>query len=443
MDTVHHAENSKKEHGTPNYRVGERRSGSGSIAEVIRRGSLNRSIACAAVATVMFLGYVVYARYWINYFQGPFELPQQTLISISDPAILEHYFLRVHVDGLYKIQERGAPDEKPRSQLHFSFAKVGNHALIVRHRRQPAGSTLVGSIEPFTPQIERFVRDLVAHNNVQEGEILPYILDITNFRADGHVALGLGAPFFLCLLLTLLRSIRYQMDVETHPLFSEAQQWGKGREVVAQIDRDLATDSRIRIATALIGRQWVLSREDPVISFRATDSTARILKLEELAWVYQLDQVVTTDHQETSRMRFVYLHDRNDRVMLIGCVNQTTATRLLDVICARAPGAVRGHDTEMLRRWRENREAFLADVDARIKEHAAQQAAPSPTPATVTVVIDLTQAVCRFCTQALLPAPVVICPECQAPHHAECWKENDERCTTFGCKVAHRSLGVV
>lgn len=41
---------------------------------------------------------------------------------------------------------------------------------------------------------------------------------------------------------------------------------------------------------------------------------------------------------------------------------------------------------------------------------------------------------CPFCQMPFKPgAKIEICPACQIPHHLECWRENGNKCTTYGC----------
>ena len=48
---------------------------------------------------------------------------------------------------------------------------------------------------------------------------------------------------------------------------------------------------------------------------------------------------------------------------------------------------------------------------------------------------------CPFCQSVIKPgAPIIVCPSCNIPHHKECWIENGNKCTTFGCKGTNRDL---
>lgn len=48
------------------------------------------------------------------------------------------------------------------------------------------------------------------------------------------------------------------------------------------------------------------------------------------------------------------------------------------------------------------------------------------------LITSLVGAVCRVCGARLSP-PVVACPRCEAPHHADCWDYNGG-CSTYGCR---------
>ena len=46
---------------------------------------------------------------------------------------------------------------------------------------------------------------------------------------------------------------------------------------------------------------------------------------------------------------------------------------------------------------------------------------------------DYTGKICPFCKTAFKPGDeIVVCSECDMPHHKDCWIEN-QGCTTFGC----------
>ena len=46
---------------------------------------------------------------------------------------------------------------------------------------------------------------------------------------------------------------------------------------------------------------------------------------------------------------------------------------------------------------------------------------------------DYTGKICPYCKTAFKPDDeIVVCSECDMPHHKDCWIEN-QGCTTFGC----------
>jgi hypothetical protein len=67
-------------------------------------------------------------------------------------------------------------------------------------------------------------------------------------------------------------------------------------------------------------------------------------------------------------------------------------------------------------------------------------------PATVAERIDapvrvtLARGRCPYCADPLASGGLVQCARCQAPHHAECWAENGDRCTIFGCEPTRRRI---
>ena len=49
--------------------------------------------------------------------------------------------------------------------------------------------------------------------------------------------------------------------------------------------------------------------------------------------------------------------------------------------------------------------------------------------------LDLIGKVCPYCQTTIKPGDrTTVCPRCKVPHHLECWQDNGNRCTTFGCR---------
>lgn len=48
---------------------------------------------------------------------------------------------------------------------------------------------------------------------------------------------------------------------------------------------------------------------------------------------------------------------------------------------------------------------------------------------------------CPFCQYTIKPVDdILVCPECNTPHHTECVQSNGGKCTTFGCKGEPKSI---
>ena len=55
---------------------------------------------------------------------------------------------------------------------------------------------------------------------------------------------------------------------------------------------------------------------------------------------------------------------------------------------------------------------------------------------------DYTGKICPYCKTAFKPDDeIVVCSECDMPHHKDCWIEN-QGCTTFGCLGTIKGLAM-
>lgn len=48
-------------------------------------------------------------------------------------------------------------------------------------------------------------------------------------------------------------------------------------------------------------------------------------------------------------------------------------------------------------------------------------------------VLHLGLARCPFCAQSVVAGNITVCHSCHTPHHAECWRQNEDRCCIFAC----------
>ena len=47
---------------------------------------------------------------------------------------------------------------------------------------------------------------------------------------------------------------------------------------------------------------------------------------------------------------------------------------------------------------------------------------------------DVVGRTCPYCRLPIKPSEQVsVCPQCRTPHHADCWTDNGNVCTTYGC----------
>lgn len=52
----------------------------------------------------------------------------------------------------------------------------------------------------------------------------------------------------------------------------------------------------------------------------------------------------------------------------------------------------------------------------------------------LTASVSVVGKVCPYCQTTIKPGEsLTVCPRCKAPHHRDCWQENGNKCTTFGC----------
>jgi hypothetical protein len=314
-------------------------------------------------------------------------------------------------------------------KTHYRVIRVAGRLMLVHcdgpapgGRWQPppeplASTRETGWLMSMPPDVDRFLAALVSSGRAPslDRPFVPVVLDRTASAFPVYLGLLVWMAMQVPLGRGLLRHWRRAGAPLTDPEVRLFVRWGNPGEIARALDADVSGDDALQLDGATrAGRGFVLQPGRLAFEVIATTELAKV-------------SVSAGADRSIARVRFTTIHDE----VLTATCDPDTALALVE---------------RARKEWK-----CRVMVEGGLKDDAESEDAPPRTPArqrypgqlvplhTVpsaseqVTVLNPESATCLYCGTALLPRPLVVCPRCQAPHHADCWNDNGGRCTTYGC----------
>lgn len=289
--------------------------------------------------------------YYVNFFRGPIPVDDAYLLQAakhSDSGLIAYVELADRPLLPTGWKELSLQDERVYSTTPYFYVAVDDKLLLVKTDPERDGHRLVGPLQGIHVKTDVEVRDaLVAAHPELKDRLLPIMLNgAAAFTVAGYVGLALFIPAFLLCGFNIARALWGLNFPPLHPIARTLARYGEPQQIAAQIDKEVAEGPATTIGPVTVTSLWLL---------RPTVFGLVACPLSEVVWAYHL--VFNGSH-----MAVVYLRNgRNFGVPLKAAV----VPQLLQEIYARIPWVERGCDNATLKRWRTQRQEFLADIERR------------------------------------------------------------------------------
>lgn len=398
-------------------------------------------------------------RYIYASLNGPYVMDRAAITGVQDPEILSNYFVRTPAGELLgtmftkvtvRKNKHSGRVESETTDACFVAVKLGEKMLLVKSKTENPGKMLTGYLVVMPGDVSRSLKGQLTKLNAGDAaqRFLPFMIDTMDHGSGAYGLLAFGLPLLVLGLWNVKKVIERSANPESHPFARRLAAIGVPSAVMAAMDLDLA-DHPGGTGPLKIGRRWILNP-----GYLDCDA----IHAHDILWVYKKVTQHYTNGVPTGKSFGIVIRGRGNTQIEVS-VSEAVQDVVLRAVAERFPWLIMGFSDELEALWKTKNSEFVEAVEARrracgdpdtataTKEAAhgsgpavpAAQAAQAPSAREVRsepVVLDPSEASCRYCSEKLMTRPMVVCPECQTPHHAECWTANASRCTVFGCKAS-------
>lgn len=255
------------------------------INSKIRRVSVFRMALAVAIFLIVVLALAANARYFLNFFKGPFDIPTAQLAAAPDAEALERYWVNLQAEevmetGIQEItvrKKRGVEQSRSVSASYY-VARIGERLLLVKVHEGEGKPPLklTGYLKPFSSTADRAFFDDPEVKNIRP-RFFPMMMDTDDFRSDGLIGLIVAAVFGIGALVFGWLALGRFRDPASHPVLKNMATWGKTEKIAASIE------SEVKGQVIKLGGYTFTSNFAIRDEFLAFD----VKRLDDLLWVYK------------------------------------------------------------------------------------------------------------------------------------------------------------
>jgi uncharacterized protein DUF6709 len=341
----------------------------GIVDQNIRRCNRNLLITGAFIVLAL-LGLAAFnARYFYNFFLGPFAVDGPELATTANPAAGAKYFVAIKGDEVIETgfqQVRKRVDKYTREvksetvTADYVALGVGGRLLLVKSQTGHTGTEFTGALVEVPEDINsRFISEVGRQRQEMRDAFLPVMLDATGFRGPGYWGLGIGVPLVAFGVWSLAKAGKRMANHDAHPIIKSLARFGLPRDVVKTIDEEAKNGAH----TTLIGPLTLT----PYWLLHATRYRLAILRCDEVIWAYKKVTKHSINFIPTGKTYAVIIRSRDGRSQEITC-GQKNADAMIGELARRWPWTLIGYSDDLDAAWKSNRAAIIGAVDARFQQ---------------------------------------------------------------------------
>jgi len=345
------------------------------IVSHIKRCNRNLLLVNGIILLIIISTGFYQTRYLYNFFLGPFDTDNKTLISIKEPDKVEKYFCKITGEEVYdsgvqyvvkNIDKYTNKVTDEKIEAYYYILVVNKRYLIVKSPDKEKNHTYPGAIMKIPDDVKQTIIDQVKE---QEGKeyFLPFMLDATGFRTNGYWYFGIIIPVFLIVIWNLFKFAQRNNSYEEHPVYKKLGNYGVASDIAARIDNEILTQTPIT-GSVKITPSWLL-----IERFFTID----IENLSDIMWIYKKITTHKAYGVITTGQTFELCIMTRTGKAIYTQGKEILINEIIAGICKKAPWVIAGFSGELKNLWERQRNTFIATVDQKREETSRSTTNPS------------------------------------------------------------------
>ena len=345
------------------------------IESKVRSASISRMFLAAAVIVVVIITLAANARYFSNFFKGPYAIAPAEMAAASGAEDLKRYWVNLKADELFDsgyqeitVRKKHGVERSREISANYHVALLGDRLLLVKAHKDTPTTSLTGYLKPISGKVDQSFFDdpkVAKHRD----RFYPMMLDTADFKGDGEIGLIVASLLILAAIVYGAIAFGRFRNPASHPLFKSTASWGEPDEVSAMLKTELDSGKTLKFGGYVFTPNFVV--RDQQLNFD-------VQRLDDLLWVYK--QVVQKKIYyviPAGKTFSVCLNWMKQSIPISG--KEENVDTVLHYLANHKPWILLGHSDELAKAYKKKR-SEIAEVVAQRRREVAQ-ATQEGTPA--------------------------------------------------------------
>ena len=329
------------------------------ISRQIQRTNRNLFLFGAGILT--FLGLLLAAgwRDTYNFVFGPFPVQSSELITISNPNLPKHYFVKVQGKESFATGMREV-DANNHNKIRAEIVAlvVEKRLLLVKTPADNHQLQFIGTLTAIPAEVSNgAVRRWNEKHPDMKGAYLPFMLDATGFRKGDNLWAAAGGIGFGVLGVVLVGiPLRRKLRPESHPLLVQLAKYGGLQDVRMRIDSEIRGEGGgEKFGAMQITANWLI---------HAAAFKTNVMATRDVVWAYS--KVTKHYHNgiPTGKTYSAIIRDSKGQSLEIKG-KKDSVPKLLESLQRRMPWVLIGFSNELEALWLKEKPKFFQLIEQR------------------------------------------------------------------------------
>jgi uncharacterized protein DUF6709 len=294
-----------------------------------------------------------------NFLFGPFPIQNSELISIWNPDLPKHYFVKVEGDETFQTGMREVDannHDKIRAELIALV--VDKRLLLVKAPVDNQQVHFTGTLRAIPAEVANgVVHEWDRKHPDMKGAYLPFLLDATGFRkGDNLLVAAAGAGFGLLGLVLVGIPLRRKLQPENHPLLKQLARYGMLQDIQMRIDAEIRSEGGgEKFGHMQITTNWLL---------HAAAYKTNVMATRDVVWAYPKITKHYHNGIPTGKTYSAIIRDSQGQSLEISG-KKDSVPKLLESLERRMPWVLVGFSKELEALWLKEKPKFFQLIEQR------------------------------------------------------------------------------
>lgn len=328
------------------------------IQENIRRIQKNRIIACVICMVVILSPFMIFNKYYYNFFNGPFKSDETYLNTIKDISSEKKVYVQIEATEIYEtgiefvLNEESETSSKKERKVYA--VPIGDKLLLVDLPYEPITPlTITGEIVDISEDVEMYLDELLLESEIKRDDIYNFLVEDNDYSGAAHMWFVLSALILIGGIFNIIKVLLVSLKNKANPVYGRALKSMDIQDFLDKVDKEINEELKMKNKKIILTKSWMIV---------SGVFTLYVIDLDDIMWFYEILHIYNFIF--CSNIFYVHLRNRKRYELLIP---QKYVSECTDYLIKEYPWIMVGNSKDNIKAYKHNLSRIIDEMD-NIKE---------------------------------------------------------------------------